>query len=151
MSKLTSKLTILRFAALFTILSTVLVSPASRTTVAQERERGLKIKVGATSGEMSASTGPPVGLWAVVIGVSRYLYGDQDLDGNHISNLKHAADDAEAVRDFLRSPEGGGFQDDHIFSLQDEDATKANVLGALNKLKQSKPNDFFVIYIAAHG
>ncbi len=151
MSKLTSKLTILRFAAIFTILSTVLVSPASRITVAQERERGLKIKVGATSGEMSASTGPPVGLWAVVIGVSRYLYGDQDLDGNHISNLKHAADDAEAVRDFLRSPEGGGFQDDHIFSLQDEDATKANVLAALNKLKQAKPNDFFVIYIAAHG
>ena len=70
--------------------------------------------VGATSGEMSRQ-GAPVGLWAVLIGVSRYQYGDQDLDGNHISNLKHAADDAEAMHDFLRSPEGGGFQEDHIF------------------------------------
>src|SRR5258707_13070314 len=55
------------------------------------------------------------------------------------------------MHDFLRSPEGGGFQEDHIFSLQDENATKANVLAALAKLKQAKPNDFFVIYIAAHG
>jgi tetratricopeptide (TPR) repeat protein len=129
----------------------LLAPSAFRSSAAQTRERGLKIKVGATSGEMSSSQGPPVGLWAVIIGVSRYLYGDQDLDGNHISNLKHAADDADAVRDFLRSPEGGGFQEDHIFSLQDENATKANVLAALAKLKQAKPNDFFVIYIAAHG
>ena len=144
-----SKVSILRFAVAF-ILLTLLAPSSLRTSAAQERDRGLKIKVGVTAGEMSSS-GPPVGLWAVLIGVSRYLYGDQDLDGNHISNLKHAADDAEAMRDFLRSPEGGGFREDHIFSLQDEDATKANVLDALAKLKQAKPNDFFVIYIAAHG
>ena len=144
-----SKVSILRFAVAF-ILLTLLAPSSFRTSAAQERDRGLKIKVGVTAGEMSSS-GPPVGLWAVLIGVSRYLYGDQDLDGNHISNLKHAADDAEAMRDFLRSPEGGGFREDHIFSLQDEDATKANVLDALAKLKQAKPNDFFVIYIAAHG
>jgi len=123
---------------------------ADRAGALQTQERGLKIKVGATSAEMSSS-GAPVGLWAVVIGVSRYQYGDQDIDGNHISNLKHAADDAEAMREFLMSPEGGGFQDDHIFSLQDENATKANVLAALAKLKQAKANDFFVIFIAAHG
>jgi tetratricopeptide (TPR) repeat protein len=146
-----SKFTILRFATVASILLTLLAPSAFLTTAAQTRERGLKIKVGATNGEMSSSGGAPVGLWAVLIGVSRYLYGDQDLDGNHISNLKHAADDAEAVRDFLRSPEGGGFQEDHIFSLQDEQATKANVEAALAKLKQAKPNDFFVIYIAAHG
>ncbi len=146
-----SRLTILRFVAVASILLTLLVPSAFRTSAAQTRERGLKIKVGATNGEMSSTNGAPVGLWAVLIGVSRYLYGDQDLDGNRISNLKHAADDADAMRDFLRSPEGGGFQDDHIFSLQDETATKANVLAALAKLKQAKPNDFFVIYIAAHG
>src|SRR4030095_8468758 len=127
-----------------------LVPSLFRSSAAQTRERGLKIKVGATSGEVSGG-GAPVGLWAVVIGVSRYQYGDQDIDGNHISNLKHAADDAEAMREFLMSPEGGGFQDDHIFSLQDENATKANVSAALAKLKQAKANDFFVIFIAAHG
>jgi uncharacterized caspase-like protein len=144
------KLTIPRLAAVVTILASLLLPPAFRTS-AQTRDRGLKIKVGATNGEMSSTNSPPIGLWAVLIGVSRYMYGDQDLDGNRISNLKHAADDAEAVRDFLRSPEGGGFQEDHIFSLQDESATKANVVAALAKLKEAKPNDFFVIYIAAHG
>jgi uncharacterized caspase-like protein len=146
-----SKLISPRIAAVITILLILIVPSMFRTTAAQTRDRGLKIKVGATSGEMSSSTGAQVGLWAVLIGVSRYLYGDQDLDGNHISNLKHAADDAEAMRDFLRSPEGGGFQEDHIFSMLDESATKANVVAALTRLKQAKPNDFFVIYIAAHG
>src|SRR4029079_14555564 len=119
-------------AAVAAFLLVFLVPSVLQSSAAQTRERGLKIKVGATSGE---GTGAPVGLWAVIIGVSRYQYGDQDLDGNHISNLKHAADDAEAVRDFLMSPEGGGFQDDHIFSVQDENATKANVQAALAKLK----------------
>jgi len=122
-----------------------------RGGAAQTQERGLKIKVGATSGELTSDHGPEVGLWAVLIGVSRYQFGDQDLDGNRISNLKHAAEDCEAVRDFLMSPEGGGFHEDHIVALQDETATKANVQAALAKLKRSKPNDFFVIYIAAHG
>src|SRR5215471_9089813 len=124
---------------------------SSQTGEAQTGERGLKIRVGVTSGEMSSTNSPPVGLWAVLIGISRYQFGDQDFDGNRITNLKHAADDAESMREFLMSPEGGGFHEDHIFSLQDEVATKANVETALTKLKQAKPNDFFVIYIAAHG
>src|SRR6478672_6721197 len=127
-----------RCAAVISLLLTSLVPSGFRATAAQTQERGLKI-VGATSGEMASGHRAPVGLWAVLIGVSRYQYGDQDIDGNHISNLKHAADDAEAMHDFLRSPEGGGFQEDHIFSLQDENATKANVLAALAKLKQAKP------------
>ncbi|HSQ19054.1 MAG TPA: caspase family protein, partial [Blastocatellia bacterium] len=136
---------------LVSLLLTSFVPSGSQTSRAQTGERGLKIRVGATSGEVSSANSSPVGLWAVLIGVSRYQFGDQDLDGNRISNLKHAADDAESMREFLMSPEGGGFHEDHIFSLQDERATKANVEAALAKLKQAKPNDFFVIYIAAHG
>jgi len=144
-----SRFSILRFASIAIIVFAAFVPSGMRSVRAQTQERGLKIKVGVTNGE--SNQGAPVGLWAVIIGVSRYQYGDQDLDGNHISNLKHAADDAEAMNDFLRSPEGGGFKEDHIFMLQDESATKANVIAALGKLKQAKPNDFFVIYIAAHG
>src|SRR4030095_6244819 len=139
------------WACLVSLLLTSFVPSGSQTSRAQTGERGLKIRVGATSGEMSSANSSPVGLWAVLIGGSRYQCGDQDLDGNRISNLKHAADDAESMREFLMSPEGGGFHDDHIFSLQDERATKANVSAALAKLKQAKPNDFIVIYIAAHG
>lgn len=140
-----------RIATVGSVLLTLLVLFSFRGVAAQTQERGLKIKVGATSSELSSDHGPEVGLWAVLIGVSRYQYGDQDLDGNRISNLKHAAEDCEAMRDFLMSPEGGGFHEDHITSLQDESATKANVVAALAKLKRAKPNDFFVIYIAAHG
>jgi len=139
-------------AVAFVVLG--LSTPYTRDTRAasglQTQERGLKVKVGATSKEIGSGR-TEVGLWAVLIGVSRYQYGDQDLDGNRVSNLKHAADDAEAMRDFLTSPEGGGFRNDHIFLLQDENATKARVIEALSKLKQARPNDFFVIYIAAHG
>jgi tetratricopeptide (TPR) repeat protein len=83
--------------------------------------------------------------------VSRYKYGDQRIEGNYISNLKNASDDAEAIYEFLRSTEGGAFPDDHIRLLKDEQATRDEVLKALAMLKQAKPNDFFVIYIAAHG
>src|SRR2546425_2168891 len=118
---------------------------------AQDGVRGLKIKVGATNGELTSGHATNINLWAVLIGVSRYQFGDQDLDGNRISNLKHASEDAEAMRDFLMSPEGGGFKEDHITLLEDERATRANVQSSLAKLKQAKPSDFFVIYIAAHG
>src|SRR5438128_7450199 len=80
---------------------------------AQDRERGLKIKVGATNGELSSGRGADIGLWAVVVGVSRYQYGDQDLDGNRISNLKHASEDAEAMHNYLIISEGGGFKQGH--------------------------------------
>jgi tetratricopeptide (TPR) repeat protein/uncharacterized caspase-like protein len=144
-------LSISRFATVGSLLLMLVVLFSFRGDAAQTQERGLKIKVGATSGELSSDHGPEVGLWAVLVGVSRYQYGDQDLDGNRISNLKHAAEDCEAMRDFLMSPEGGGFHEDHITSLEDESATKSNVVAALAKLKRAKPNDFFVIYIAAHG
>ena len=94
-----SKLSILRYAIVASLISVLIAPFAVRTSAAQTRERGLKIKVGATSGELTTGRGPEVGLWAVLIGVSRYQYGDQDLDGNRISNLKHAAEDCEAMRD----------------------------------------------------
>jgi len=122
-------------------------------TAQDQRARGLKIKVGATSKE--ASSNQPIDLWAVLVGVSRYKYGDQNLEGYQIGNLKNAADDAQAIYDFLRSPEGGNFRDEseggHMVLLKDEQATKANVEKALANIRKAKPNDYFVIYIAAHG
>ncbi len=140
-----------------TIIVSALISGATflpaKAQAQEQRGRGLKIKVGATSKETTDNT--PVDLWAVLIGVSRYKYGDQNLDGYQIANLKNAGDDAQAIYDFLRSPEGGGFRDEseggHMVLLKDEQATRANVEAALAKLKQAKPNDYFVIYIAAHG
>jgi tetratricopeptide (TPR) repeat protein/uncharacterized caspase-like protein len=120
-----------------------------------QRERGLKVKVGATPDEVKSGRAADMNLWAVLIGISRYKYGDQNVDGYQISNLKNAGDDAQAIYEFLRSPEGGGFRDEseggHMILLKDEQATRANVESALARLKMSRPNDYFVIYIAAHG
>ncbi len=144
-------------AVFFTIplIASLLLTTNALAGQQDERGRGLKIKVGATPEEVKDGKQAEIGLWAVLIGVSRYQMGDQNVDGYRISNLKNAADDAQSIYDFLKSPEGGGFRDEkdggHMILLKDEQATKANVERALASLKQAKPNDYFVLYIAAHG
>ncbi|MBS1812069.1 MAG: caspase family protein [Acidobacteria bacterium] len=128
---------------------TILLSAVTFLAIAQTRDRGLTIKVGATKEDAAANRN--VNLWAVVIGVSRYKFGDQNVDGNQISNLKNAAEDATEIYKFLRSNEGGNFPESNISLLVDEQATKANIEASLEKLKQSKPDDYFVVFIAAHG
>jgi tetratricopeptide (TPR) repeat protein len=120
---------------------------------AQERERGLHVRVGALPDE--AKAGQEVDLWAVIIGVSRYKLGDQSIDGNQIPNLKSASEDARRVYDFLYSSSGGGFRPEseggHMILLTDEQATRSNVEQALASLRRTRPSDYFVLYIAAHG
>ncbi|HEX4946702.1 MAG TPA: caspase family protein [Blastocatellia bacterium] len=128
---------------------TILLISLPFLAASQTRERGLSVKVGATGEDLTSNR--PVNLWAVVIGVSRYKLGDQNINGNHIPNLKNAAEDATEVYKFLRSPEGGSFPESNISLLVDDQATKANIEAALEKLKQSKPDDYFVVFIAAHG
>lgn len=130
----------------------MLIAPAPSTAQSQG-ERGLKIRVGAPAAANQNAPAPT--LWAVVVGISRYQYGGQDVEGSLISNLKYAAEDAQAFSNFLRSEEGGGFRDEsdggHLIVLKDEQATGANLEQALIKMKQAKPEDYFVLYIAAHG
>ncbi|MBI3649654.1 MAG: caspase family protein [Acidobacteria bacterium] len=138
----------------FTLLLAFVFTASRHVVQAQgERERGLNIKVGQTPEESKG--GNAVQLWGVIIGVSNYKNGDQMTKVGEIPNLKNAADDAQAMYDFLRSPNGGNFKDvsegGHLVLLKDENATKANVERELAKLKQAKPNDYFVLYIAAHG
>ena len=82
------------------------------------------MRVGATQDELGSGRDDQIDLWAVIIGVSSYQYGDQEVNGGVISNLKNAADDAQAIYDFLKSPEGGGFRDEkdggHMIMLKKE-------------------------------
>jgi len=139
-------------ASILLLLSTIVVLPA-RAQGQNQRARDVEIVVGATKDEEESGT--QVNLWAVIIGVSSYKYGDQKLEDNRIDNLKYAADDAQVIYEFLKTPEGGGFRDQseggHLILLKDEQATKTNIENELGKLKQSKPNDFFVIFFAGHG
>jgi tetratricopeptide (TPR) repeat protein/uncharacterized caspase-like protein len=140
--------------AIAVLISAAIISDAPSAAAQDQRERGMKV-VGASRSDVNAGRVNDIGLWAVIIGVSRYQFGEQDLDGYHITNLKNAADDAQALYEFFKSPEGGGFRDEseggHMIMLKDDQATKANVQNALTKLNQAKPNDYFVLYIAAHG
>ncbi|HEX8091508.1 MAG TPA: caspase family protein, partial [Blastocatellia bacterium] len=142
-------------ASLLLLVSAIAFVPVPARGQSQpQRARDVEI-VGATREEIESGSSNQINLWAVVIGISTYKYGDQDLNGYKIKNLKNAGDDAQAVYDFLKTPEGGAFRDEseggHLILLKDAQATKANVERELAKLKQAKPNDFFVIFIAAHG
>lgn len=91
----------------------------------------------------TATSGPQ--RWAVVIGVSEYL-------NPGIPGLKYADKDAEAFANFLRTSEGGGYDNDHMRVLLNKDATLPNVREALiNFLNNAIDMDLVVIYFAGHG
>lgn len=106
-------------------------------------------RVGKTFEDMKVGVEPE--LWALIIGVSTYKRGGERVGLHTIPNLQYASDDADAIYDFLRSDRGGGFREDRIRLLKDEDATKAGVEAAFAWLKQARPDDYFVVFIASHG
>lgn len=83
--------------------------------------------------------------WAVVVGVSAY-------QNPGIPSLAFADRDARAFADFLRTESGGGFDDDHLKVLINQDATIGNIRDALiNFLSQAIDMDLVIIYFAGHG
>lgn len=82
--------------------------------------------------------------WAVVIGVSHYH--------DSTINLQFADRDAQAMRDFLRDPKGGGVPEANIRYLENEEATAANIRSALfDFLSRPGPDDLAIVYFAGHG
>lgn len=84
--------------------------------------------------------------WAVIIGISKYK------NPQKVTPLKYAAADAKAFYEFIKTPVGGGFDDDHIRLLLDEQATVQAVRSALGTfLKKAVRDDLVYIYFAGHG
>jgi hypothetical protein len=84
--------------------------------------------------------------FALIVGVSRYKYHDG------IGDLAYADVDARALRDFLQSPEGGGFSPADTLFLENEQATLGAVRGALaDFLPRAGPGDLILIFLAGHG
>jgi WD40 repeat protein/uncharacterized caspase-like protein len=99
----------------------------------------------AAGAKKARATGSGPQQWAVVVGVSEYI-------NSGIPGLKYADKDAEAFANFLRRPEGGGYDSDHMHVLLNKDATLANIKEALiNFLNQAIDMDLVVIYFAGHG
>lgn len=85
--------------------------------------------------------------WAVVVGVSRYEHSQKG-----IPNLRYADADARLFYEFLKSPQGGGFTDDHIIFLENENATLAELKRSLfDFLGKAIREDLVVVYFAGHG
>jgi tetratricopeptide (TPR) repeat protein len=88
----------------------------------------------------------PQKAWALVIGISNY---------EHAEPLRYGASDAAGIAQFLQSPRGGGFLQDHIEVLLEGDATREAVLtrisGPRGLSKKVKEGDSVFIFIAGHG
>jgi hypothetical protein len=85
--------------------------------------------------------------WAVVVGVSQY-------HDSRINPLHYADADARAFYDFLRSDQAGlgGFKDENVKLLLNDQANYRNVRSALfTFLKGATDDDVVVIYFAGHG
>jgi len=83
--------------------------------------------------------------WAVIVGVSAY-------SDTTIPQLRYAHRDARAFADFLKSPNGGAFNDDHILVLLNEQATRKSFTEALFLfLAKTKREDLVMIFFSGHG
>jgi hypothetical protein len=85
------------------------------------------------------------GLWALVVGLSRY-------GNSEIRPLAYARKDAETFAAFLKSPGGGGFPAEQVQLLVDEQATATAMRRGLHSfLRRANQGDLVLIYFAGHG
>lgn len=83
--------------------------------------------------------------WAVIIGISRYQFSEE----NGIKNLIFADEDAFA---FARTLIKLGWNENHIKQLVNENATKRNIAIALESwLTKAGPNDQITLFWAGHA
>ncbi len=101
--------------------------------------------VQAPSKPVERKTGGGPQRWAVVVGVSDYA-------NPGIPSLTYADKDAEAYANFLRTPQGGGYDNDHMRVLLNDKATFSNIRDALmDFLGNAIDIDLVMIYFAGHG
>lgn len=81
--------------------------------------------------------------YALLIGVSKFQQ-----PGLH--PIETAVKDIESVKDVLKK--SGGFKEENIILIRDEQATRFNILKELKDLKEkTTPRDSVVFYISTHG
>ena len=105
--------------------------------------QGAEKRVSAPPTKQQQEEGPKLQVWAVVIGVASY---------HHMPVLRYTDDDAYRMYAFLKSPEGGALDDDHIRILVDEEATLGNIKRTMSDIfGQAGANDLVLLYFSGHG
>jgi hypothetical protein len=83
--------------------------------------------------------------YALVIGISKYA--------NPALNLSFAAADAQSLSKVLTDPEVGAYKPENVRLLVDEQATRKNIVSALNTWLKNRvtADDSVVIFYSGHG
>lgn len=82
--------------------------------------------------------------FALLVGIS--VFEDKSI------NLQFAAKDAENLRDLLLDPRYGNFQPEDVYLLTNQQATRVNILKALNQIAlQAQENDLVLLFFSSHG
>lgn len=91
-----------------------------------------------------AAPGPVRNRFGLVVGVGRYQY--------KIRPLEFAERDASSFYLFLTDPNRGRFSRDGVTYLVNENATRANITAALDRIRTAaSEDDLVVIYVSSHG
>jgi len=84
--------------------------------------------------------------WALLVGISKY-------ESPQITSLTYPASDVASIADALKDPTLGNVPADHILMLTNDQATAANIKGAVDTFFKPnvKPGDSIIIFLAGHG
>lgn len=105
--------------------------------MAEDKEKGLK----RNSVSEDSGAGPAGRNFLLVVAIDEYA---------HCPKLNNCVKDAREFIEVLTDKYQ--FEPEHIATLYDGEATRANILARLNELKQKvKANDNLVIYFSGHG
>ena len=88
----------------------------------------------------------PAHRWGVIIGLAQYQHSGKW----RLENLRYADNDATGLAEYLKSPQGGDF--DNVELLTNAQATAANIRIAIREhLRSVLENDLVLIFWAGHG
>ncbi len=91
-----------------------------------------------------APPGPVRNRYALVVGVGKFKHG--------INPLAYSTRDAETFYHFLTDARRGQFLPENVIYLTDENATRANVAAALDRIKGvAESDDLVTVYMSSHG
>ncbi|MBK8635822.1 MAG: caspase family protein [Saprospiraceae bacterium] len=82
-------------------------------------------------------------IYSLVVGIANY---------NTMPSLKYTDDDAYQFYAFMKSPEGGAIEDDHISLLIDDAAIGTKIVNKLKEIvNRADADDAIIIYLSGHG
>jgi len=93
----------------------------------------------------SSPPGPIKYRYALVVGIGKFKEPG-------ITPLQYSVRDAMSFYNFLTDPKRGGFRKEDVLFLSDQNATRSNIINALNRIKNlAQEDDLVVVYVSTHG